>query len=376
MIEAPVFHVNGDRPLEVALRGATRARVPPEVQRAMSSSTSSATAATATTRPTSPASPSRTWRAASPSTPATGHALPPAARSASGVITAERGRRHPEGDSNQPGAGLSDELPSAEKTQRPQSFRGQHRPAPAALLARPGRRPASRREKLRSLGTEAASSRPPDFKLHPTIAKRFLAARREGRRDGGAGIDWAYAEVARLRLAADRRHRRPPQRPGLPPRHLLASATAVLYDNETRERYIPLQNLAPDQAPLLRLQLAALAKPPCSASTTATRLLAPNMLILLGGAVRRLRQRRPGHHRPVHRQRREQVAAAQRHRAAPAARLRRPGPRALAARASSASSSSAPRSNMQVANLTTPAQYFHVAAPPDEAPASASRWCS
>ena len=63
----------------------------------------------------------------------------------------------------------------------------------------------------------------------------------------------------------------------------------------------------------------------------------------VGGAVRRLRQRRPDHHRPVHRRRRGQVGPDLGAGAAAAPRLRGPGPRALARPASSASSRCAPR---------------------------------
>ena len=80
----------------------------------------------------------------------------------------------------------------------------------------------------------------------------------------------------------------------------------------------------------------------------------------LGGAVRRLRQRRAGRDRPVHRLGRGQVGPRQRPHADAAARLRRPGPGALARRASSASCSSAADNNMQVVQPTTASQIFHV----------------
>jgi 2-oxoglutarate dehydrogenase E1 component len=64
-------------------------------------------------------------------------------------------------------------------------------------------------------------------------------------------------------------------------------------------------------------------------------------------------------HRPVHRRRRIEVAAHQRHHPAPAARLRGPGPRALL-RPPRALPAACAEDNIQVANLTTPAQLFHV----------------
>ena len=59
MIEAPIFHVNGDDPGGGGVCRQGRDRVPAEVPAARSSSTCSATGASATTRATSRRSPSR-----------------------------------------------------------------------------------------------------------------------------------------------------------------------------------------------------------------------------------------------------------------------------------------------------------------------------
>ena len=78
-------------------------------------------------------------------------------------------------------------------------------------------------------------------------------------------------------------------------------------------------------------------------------------------------------HRPVHRGRRGQVGTHLRARAAAAARLRRAGARALAARGSSASCSSAAEDNMQVCVSDHAGADLPPAAPADAAPRSASR---
>lgn len=86
---------------------------------------------------------------------------------------------------------------------------------------------------------------PPDFRLHPTIEKRFLAARKKAV-DSGAGFDWAHAEALAFGTLLTenlgvRLSGQDCRRGTFSQRH------CVLYDNDTRERYIPLQNLAPEQ---------------------------------------------------------------------------------------------------------------------------------
>jgi len=100
-------------------------------------------------------------------------------------------------------------------------------------------------EKLRALGLKLVEP-PADFKLHPTIEKRFLAARKKAL-ESGAGFDWAHAEALAFgTLISDgsgvRLSGQDCRRGTFSQRH------CVLYDNDTRERYIPLQNIAPDQA--------------------------------------------------------------------------------------------------------------------------------
>ena len=118
-------------------------------------------------------------------------------------------------------------------TAQPQP-RYDHDPVPTGIEA----------EKLRALGLKLVEP-PPDFKLHPTIEKRFLAARKKAL-ESGAGFDWAHAEALSfgsllgeglgVRLSGQ-----DVRRGTFSQRH------CVLYDNTTRDRYIPLQNITPEQ---------------------------------------------------------------------------------------------------------------------------------
>lgn len=99
-------------------------------------------------------------------------------------------------------------------------------------------------EKLRALGLKLVDP-PPGFKLHPTIEKRFLAARKKAL-ESGAGFDWAHAEALAFGTLLGeglgvRLSGQDVRRGTFSQRH------CVLYDNATRDRYIPLQNIAPEQ---------------------------------------------------------------------------------------------------------------------------------
>ena len=97
---------------------------------------------------------------------------------------------------------------------------------------------------LKAIGEKLLQT-PESFHLHPTIAKRFLAARKKAL-DASEGFDWAYAEsLAFGSLLAEglgvRLSGQDVRRGTFSQRH------CVFYDTETRERYIPLNNLAEDQ---------------------------------------------------------------------------------------------------------------------------------
>lgn len=97
---------------------------------------------------------------------------------------------------------------------------------------------------LKALGEKLLQA-PEGFRLHPTIAKRFLAARKKAI-EGGEGFDWAYAEsLAFGSLLTEglgvRLSGQDVRRGTFSQRH------CVFYDTETRERHIPLNNLSEDQ---------------------------------------------------------------------------------------------------------------------------------
>lgn len=97
---------------------------------------------------------------------------------------------------------------------------------------------------LKVLGEKLLQA-PETFHLHPTIAKRFLAARKKAI-DSGEGFDWAYAEsLAFGSLLTEglgvRLSGQDVRRGTFSQRH------CVFYDTETRERHIPLNKLSEDQ---------------------------------------------------------------------------------------------------------------------------------
>ena len=147
--------------------------------------------------------------------------------------------------------------------------------------------------------------------------------RRDRRRPDRLG----HRRDPRLRRAADGRPPGAAGRPGLAPRHL---RLAVRDDHRPRQRRRVDAAVQPHRGPgeVPRLRLAALG---VRRPRLRVRLLRgpARGAGALGGAVRRLRQRRPDRDRRVHHLRQDQVAPGVRRRAAAAARLRGPGPRPL-----------------------------------------------
>lgn len=93
--------------------------------------------------------------------------------------------------------------------------------------------------------SQALLSVPEGFTLHPTLEKRFLQRRKESI-DSGTGIDWSLAEsLAWGSLLLDsysiRLSGQDCRRGTFSQRH------AVMYDYETRERWMPLESLATKQ---------------------------------------------------------------------------------------------------------------------------------
>jgi len=102
-----------------------------------------------------------------------------------------------------------------------------------------------KKKQLKHLG-ERLTEIPADFKLNDKI-KRFVIGKRAKAFEEGGPYDWATAEsLAFASLLSEgnsvRLSGQDSRRGTFSHRH------AVLYDAETRERYIPLKNIAPDQA--------------------------------------------------------------------------------------------------------------------------------
>ena len=98
-------------------------------------------------------------------------------------------------------------------------------------------------ELLRTIGTRITEV-PAGFRVHRTI-QRFMDARRKAI-DTGEGIDWATAEALAFGALLEEGHRvrlsgQDSERGTFSQRH------SVLYDQESEDRYIPLNHLAPDQ---------------------------------------------------------------------------------------------------------------------------------
>jgi 2-oxoglutarate dehydrogenase E1 component len=115
---------------------------------------------------------------------------------------------------------------------------------PTTRMSSAAARPACRSSTLRELGKKL-SEVPEGFKAHRTI-QRFMDNRAK-MIESGEGIDWAMAEAlafgslvqegTKIRLSGQ-----DVERGTFSQRH------SVLYDQETEERYIPLANMAPNQA--------------------------------------------------------------------------------------------------------------------------------
>ena len=101
------------------------------------------------------------------------------------------------------------------------------------------------REMLQNVG-KVLTTVPDDFCLNPTLEKRFIPRRVDALANGGP-IDWAFAES--LAFGSLLLEGSPVRLSGQDCRRgTFSQRHAVFYDYETRERYIPLQNLSTDQA--------------------------------------------------------------------------------------------------------------------------------
>lgn len=100
-------------------------------------------------------------------------------------------------------------------------------------------------ERLQHIG-KVLTTIPGGFQLHPTLAKRFVPRRAEALANGGP-FDWAFAEALAFGGLLMEGH--PVRLSGQDCRRgTFSHRHAVFYDYESRERYIPLRNLSDDQA--------------------------------------------------------------------------------------------------------------------------------
>ena len=139
---------------------------------------------------------------------------------------------------------------------------------------------------------------------------------------------------------------------------LSAHGTQCLYDAKTGEPYMPLLHLAEKQARIC-IYNSLLSEAAVLGFDYGYSLDYPNMLCLWEAQFGDFCQRRADDHRSVHRLRGIEMAAAERHRAALPHGYEGQGPEHSSARLERFLQACA-EDNIQVCNLTTAAQYFHV----------------
>ena len=146
---------------------------------------------------------------------------------------------------------------------------------------------------------------PEGFNLNRKIVRQLEAKKQVI--ETGEGIDWATAEAFAFgTLCAE----------GTPcgyrgqdsGRGTFSQRHSVLVDQETEDRYIPLDHVRDGQAPFEVVD-SPLSEAAVLGFEYGYTLADPHALVLLGSAVRRFRQWRAGHHRSVHRLGRSQMAA-------------------------------------------------------------------
>jgi 2-oxoglutarate dehydrogenase E1 component len=153
---------------------------------------------------------------------------------------------------------------------------------------------------------EKMTTVPDDIAIHKTL-KRVIANRRKVDLEDEGGIDWATAEhLAFGTLLTE----------GFPVRlsgqdcgrGTFSQRHSHVIDQNTEERYTPLNHLSEDQARYEVID-SMLSEEAVLGFEHGYSLVRPEHAGDVGSPVRRLHQRRPGHHRPVHLLVRAQMAA-------------------------------------------------------------------
>ena len=159
-------------------------------------------------------------------------------------------------------------------------------------------------ETVRKIG-EKITSIPSDFNAHRTIDRLFKNRRKMI--EDGHGIDWAMAES--LAFATLVNEGFPVRLSGQDvERGTFSQRHAVLVDQITEKKYRPINHIAKGQAKI-EIVNSMLSEVAVLGFEYGYSLAEPNGACAVGGAIRRLRQRRAGSHRPVPRRGRAQMAA-------------------------------------------------------------------
>ncbi len=130
-------------------------------------------------------------------------------------------------------------------------------------------------ERFRQLGS-GITEIPENFQLHPTV-KRTVVDKRRASTEAGGPYDWSHAE--HLAFASLLTEGHPVRLSGQDVRRgTFSQRHACLYDASDRTRFMPLQNLAPDQA-TFRAYNSLLSEAAVLGFDYGYSLMAPNMLV-------------------------------------------------------------------------------------------------